>query len=261
MPRLALIAAPEDSGDLPTPLASPTPEELVAELKGLGLSTECVESGAGVEGFDALLVDPGSPEAERRLAEARDCEMPSILISVLRPKGPWFLDIDPEERTALIAPWSEDFEKRRDRSLELVADAYADSSAAIAEALTELLDSAPPKSKGPSLSYRGALFNTLAGVAVGTSFELPVGRDLILGRGKGVALVTHSPQIARHHLRLHVHPDGSVETTDLGGTNGNWLCREGMPAEQLPQGGKSINLSHGDQLAIAGDFRMQYLRG
>jgi hypothetical protein len=215
--------------------------------------------------YGAVLVDTDSPEADQLLSQARDRHTPSVLISALRPIGPWFLDLEPEARTTLMPLWGQDFDRRRARSLDLLADAYADSPKAIAEAVSELLTSAKGistgerPSKGPSLCYRGALFNELE-CAIGTCFELPVGQDAILGRGKGVSILMHSPHVARHHMRFHLRPDGTVEMTDLGGSNGNWICKGDQPTLQLKPG-QTIDLNHGDELALAGDYRLRYLRG
>jgi adenylate cyclase len=54
------------------------------------------------------------------------------------------------------------------------------------------------------------------------SFELPVGRSLVVGRGLASDLAIYDPTISRRHAELTVGPDG-VEVKDLGSSNGTCI--------------------------------------
>jgi len=189
-------------------------------------------------------------------ATGQDADRPVILSSALRPLAPWSLPLEAEERAALMPLWGKDLEARQERSRQVRGEGYADDARAILAAAKALAHPSPVAG-GPGLTYLGALFNELP-LVVGTKLPLPVGKDAILGRAKNAALLLQTPNLSRHHLRFHAHPDGALTTTDLGGSNGNWLCRLGEPALRLPFA--PIDLSHDDELAIAGDFRFRYWR-
>jgi hypothetical protein len=147
-----------------------------------------------------------------------------VLVSFDRPLDPWHAIADPADRQAFIEPWGADLAERKRAALVRRADAYADSIEDLAVAVEIALTSAAPEP--PALRYLGALFNTCL-LRPGRCFELDhEPRPLVLGRGHSADVQVPSTQLARAHLQLAV-ADGAIEVTDLGGTNGTWLCLPG----------------------------------
>jgi hypothetical protein len=174
-----------------------------------------------------------------------------VLVSFDRPLDPWHAIADAGDRQAFIEPWAADLAQRKRAALPRRADAYADSVEDLAVAIEIALAGAVPEP--PALRYLGSLFNSCA-LRPGTHFELDVEpRPLVLGRGQDADVHVPSPQLARAHLQLAV-VDGGIEMTDLGSTNGTWLCLPGRePVALVP--GAPLLATPGALIIPDGSFR------
>lgn len=144
---------------------------------------------------------------------------PLVVTSLGRPVDPWHTIPDPDERQPFIAPWGRDLDRRKRAALHRLADGYADSLVDLVAAIDAAL--AGPATSG--LRYLGAVFNSCV---LRPGADLALGdepRKYMLGRGGGADLLVLSPQLARWHLSLRAVGDGTLELTDLAGTNGTWL--------------------------------------
>ena len=65
----------------------------------------------------------------------------------------------------------------------------------------------------------------LVSVTGDQTFELPMGRSVVVGRGVASDIAIYDPTISRRHAELHAGPDG-VGVKDLGSSNGT--CINGM---------------------------------
>jgi hypothetical protein len=147
---------------------------------------------------------------------------PVILVSLARPRDPWHSIGDAVERQPFIEPWGADLKARKHAALSRRADAYADSMNDLVAAIEAVLRSTG--AEPPALRYRGALFNSAA-IRPGTDFPLGAeARTFVLGRAIGADVSIPTAQLARAHLQLAVGGDDALEVTDLGGTNGTWMC-------------------------------------
>ncbi len=149
--------------------------------------------------------------------------VPLVLASLGRPIDPWHAIADAAERQPFIEPWAADLDKRKRAALPHRAHAFADSIADLLAAIEAALRD--KTAEAPALRYRGGLFNSVS-VRPGTDFPLGVEpRPQVLGRGVGVDVSMPTPQLARAHLQLSVNEGEGLEVTDLGSTNGTWLCQ------------------------------------
>jgi hypothetical protein len=172
------------------------------------------------------LVDAAAAEVQVLDVDAHDdarAGAPLVLVSLGRPIDPWNAIRDAGERQPFIDPWAADLEKRKRAALPHRADAYADS---IADLLAAVDAALRDRTAGaPALRYRGALFNSTS-VRPGTDFALAVEpRPQVLGRGVDADVPIPTAQLARAHLQLSVNEEDGLEVTDLGSTNGTWLCQ------------------------------------
>ncbi len=174
-----------------------------------------------------------------------------VLVSFSRPVDPWHAIADAGERQPFIEPWGADLEARKRAALSRRADAYADSIADLAVAVEVALSAVVLEP--PALRYLGSLFNSCA-LRPGAGFELDEDpRPLVLGRGHTADVRVPSTQLARAHLQLAVS-DGAIEITDLGGTNGTWLCAPGDdPVALVP--GIPLRAGTGALVIPDGSFR------
>jgi adenylate cyclase len=72
----------------------------------------------------------------------------------------------------------------------------------------------------------------LVSAAGDQSFELPDGRNLVVGRGVASDIAIYDPTISRRHAELTVGPDG-VEVKDLGSSNGTCINGSRVSAGRL----------------------------
>lgn len=203
-------AHPADLG----PCARPrfTPGEVGEALAAAG--HQLVDGDAA----EVRVVEIGDPRAADEPGSA-----PVVLVSLGRPASPWHAIADAADRQAFIDPWGADLEARKRAALALRADAYADSLADLLAAIEAI--GRPATAEPPALRYLGALFNSAA-VRPGTDFPLDVEpRPQVLGRGVAADVPILTPQLARAHLQLSATSASGIAVTDLGSTNGTWLCQ------------------------------------
>lgn len=101
----------------------------------------------------------------------------------------------------------------------------------------------------PTTGARSAFLLVLAGPHFGDVFPLPEGRELVLGRGDGVAIQLRDDGVSRRHAALRV--DGAAaEVRDLGSANGTWLNGARVEAARL---------GDGDRLQIGGATVLQFV--
>jgi pSer/pThr/pTyr-binding forkhead associated (FHA) protein len=76
----------------------------------------------------------------------------------------------------------------------------------------------------------------------------------VLGRGQTADVLVPTPQLARAHLQIGVTDDDGLDITDLGGTNGTWLCQpDGVVVELTP--GSPVRARRGALVIPDGSFR------
>jgi hypothetical protein len=193
----------------------------------------CARPRFTAEQVGEALTAAGHQLVDRAAAEVQVVELdthdgvgggaPLVLTSLGRPIDPWHAIADAGERQPFIDPWVADLEKRKRAALPYRADAYADSFADLLAAVEVALRG--KSADAPALRYRGGLFNSVS-VRPGTDFALGVEpRPQVLGRGVGADVSMPTPQLARAHLQVSVNEGDGLEVTDLGSTNGTWLCQ------------------------------------
>jgi pSer/pThr/pTyr-binding forkhead associated (FHA) protein len=74
---------------------------------------------------------------------------------------------------------------------------------------------------GPSPSLQ----ISVVGGAPAQSIVITAGRPLTLGRQQSQGLVLANHKVSREHARLLLTPDGAVQLTDLGSSNGTFVGR------------------------------------
>jgi hypothetical protein len=238
MARIALATGPGGHpADLgPCARTRVTPDEVRAALAAAG--HQVVDSGADLAVADvAAETPPGAP---------------LVLMSFDRPVDPWHAIADPADRQAFIEPWAADLATRKRAALGRRAHAYVDSLADLAAAIEAVLHPVLPEP--PALRYLGSLFNRCA-IRPGTSFELDTDpRPLVLGRGETADVLVPTAQLARAHLQIAVTGDEGLAVTDLGSTNGTWLCQpDGQVVELTP--GAPVRARRGALVMPDGSFR------
>ena len=216
MARIALVLDPAEHPAELGRWARPRfePAEVRAGLAAAG--HQLVDQGADVQ-----VIDVAAPGWHPEPAAAAP-RPPVVLISLGRPRDPWHSIRDAAERQPFIEPWAADLQARKRAAMSRRADAYADSMADLVAAIEVVLR--PAGAEPPALRYRGALFNSAA-IRPGTDYPLGAeARTFVLGRAISADVSVPTPQLARAHLQLSVGGEDALEVTDLGGTNGTWMC-------------------------------------
>ena len=245
MARIALLLddAPHPAELGPCARPRHQPDEVRSGLEAAG--HQLVDGAADVHVVDV-----------ERAADAPAGDRPVVLCSLTRPRDPWHAIADAGERQPFIAPWAADLERRKRAALALRAAAYADSMADLLAAIDACLLAAAPEP--PALRYRGALFNSSV-MRPGSDFPLGAEpRTFVLGRGIAADVSVPTPQLARAHLQLAVSGGDAVLVTDLGGTNGTWLCEPGGAVVAL-RAGDPVRARSGALLLPDGSFRFLVL--
>lgn len=67
------------------------------------------------------------------------------------------------------------------------------------------------------------ILQIVSGDSSKTLFRLPHGAVRTFGRATGVDFVVDAPLVSRVHCRVTALPDGELEVTDLGSTNGTYV--------------------------------------
>lgn len=247
MARIALVLDPAEHPAELGPCARPRfePVEIRAGLAAAG--HQLVDGRADVHVID--IAAAGS----RREPGAAAAGTPVVLVSLARPRDPWHSIPDAALRQPFIEPWGADLQARKRAALSRRADAYADSMADLIAAI-EVVVLRPAGAEPPALRYRGALFNSAA-IRPGTDFPLGAeARTFVLGRAISADVSVPTPQLARAHLQLAVGGDDDLEVTDLGGSNGTWMCQpEGEVVALRP--GAAVRARAGTLLLPDASFR------
>ena len=244
---MARIALALDLAEHPAalgPCARPRfePAEVRAGLTAAG--HQLVDERADVHVIDVDLPGPRTPPAGPG--------PPVVLVSLARPRDPWHTIGDAAERQPFIEPWGADLKARKRAALPRRADAYADSVDDLVAAIEAVLR--PAGTEPPALRYCGALFNSAA-IRPGTEFPLGAEvRTFVLGRSITADVSIPTPQLARAHLQLAVGGEEGLEVTDLGGTNGTWMCEPAGEVIAL-RAGASVRARAGTLLVPDGSFR------
>jgi hypothetical protein len=246
---MARVALSMSGGEQPAELGPCARPRFTAAHVREALSAAGHQLVDGAAAADVRLVDVAEPDAAATAGNDRGA--PLVLVSLGRPVDPWRAIDEPAARQPFIDPWTADLTRRRDAALGRRARAYADSLATLLAGIELALTTIAPRP--PALEYLGALFNDCA-CRPGAVFELGGGRPLVLGRGVNADLHVMTPSLARAHLGIEAEQPHILQLTDLGGSNGTWLCQpDGELIALRP--GEPVHARSGALVMPDGSFR------